>query len=109
MAGELFDKYGRPIQIVAPWEKVIVEADAIVHTGACVLHTIIFNGMTTVGDVAVYDGVDNSGTHIGTFHLRSAVHVSCQPITFLYDCEMETGIYFEYDGAFAGNFTVTYK
>jgi len=92
-----------------PWAKSIVEADAIVHTGACVLHSITFNGMTAVGDVAIYDGTDNAGTLIGTLILRSAVQVSCQPFTLILDCEMATGIFFDYDATFAGNFTVTYK
>ena len=92
-----------------PWEKLIVEADAIVHTGPCVLHSITFNGMTTVGDVAIYDGVDAGGVLIGTLILRSAVHVSCQPFTLILDCEMDTGIFFDYDATFAGNFTVTFK
>ena len=92
-----------------PWEKLIVEADAIVHTGPCVLHSITFNGMTTVGDVAIYDGVDAGGVLIGTLILRSAVHVSCQPFTLILDCEMDTGIFFDYDATFVGNFTVTFK
>jgi len=92
-----------------PWEKLIVQADAIVHTGPCVLHSITFNGMTAVGDVAIYDGVDATGTLIGTLILRSAVMVSCQPFTLILDCEMATGIFFDYDATFTGNFTVTFK
>jgi len=92
-----------------PWEKLIVEADAIVHAGPCVLHSITFNGMTAVGDVAIYDGVDAGGTHIATLILRTAVQTSCQPFTVILDCEMETGIFLDYDATFAGNFTVTFK
>ena len=92
-----------------PWEKLIVTADTTVHTGACVLHSIIFNGMTVVGDVDIYDGVDNTGTLIGTLVLRTAVQVSCQPMAFTYDCEMATGIFLDYDGTFVGNFTVMFK
>ena len=91
-----------------PWDKLIVAGSGIAHTGPCVLHSIIFNGMTTVGDCAIYDGVDNAGTLIGTLILRIAVHVSCQPMTFIYDCEMATGIYLEFTGL-VGNFTVTFK
>lgn len=92
-----------------PWDKVNVTADAIAHTGACVLHSITFNGMTAVGDVAIYDGIDNTGTLIGTLILRSAVQVSCQPFTLILDCEMATGIFLDYDATFTGNFTVTFK
>lgn len=92
-----------------PWEKVIVNGDAIVHTGACVLHQINFNGMTAIGDVNIYDGIDAGGTLIGTLVLRTAVQVSCQPTSFNYDCEMAVGIYIDFDATFAGNFTVMFK
>jgi len=92
-----------------PWEKLNVTADAIVRTGPCVLHSITFNGMTVVGNVDIYDGIDATGTLIGTLILRSAVQVSCQPFTLILDCEMDTGIFFDYDATFVGNFTVTFK
>ena len=92
-----------------PWEKANVIADAVVHTGPCVLHSVTFNGMTVVGDVAIYDGIDAGGTLIGTLILRSAVQVSCQPFTLILDCEMAAGIFFDYDATFVGNFTVTFK
>ena len=63
--------------------------------------------MTTVGDVAVYDGVDATGL-IGTLILRSAVQVSCQPMTFWYDCEMLIGVHMVFT-SFVGNFTVTFR
>jgi len=92
-----------------PWDKLNVIADAVVHTGPCVLHSITFNGMTAVGDVAIRDGVDAGGTLIGTLILRTAVQTSCQPFTLILDCEMETGIFFDYDATFTGNFTVMFK
>lgn len=92
-----------------PWDKTYVVKDETVKSGPCVLHAIQFNGMTAVGDVSIYDGVDNTGALIGVLILRSAVHVSCQPMTFLYDCEMATGIFIDYDDTFTGNFTVMHK
>ena len=92
-----------------PWDKLNVIADAVVCPRPCVLHSITFNGMTAVGDVAIYDGLTAGGTLIGTLILRSAVQVSCQPFTIILDCEMETGIFIDYDDNFAGNFTVTFK
>ena len=92
-----------------PWDKINIPAAGIASDHPCVLHSIIFNGMTTVGDVPIYDGVDATGTLIGTLILRSAVQVSCQPMTFLYDCEMEVGIFLDFVGGFVGNFTVTFK
>ena len=81
----------------------------LVKAGKCVLHSIQFNGMTVVGDVAVYDGIDATGTLIATLILRSAIHVSSQSMTYTYDSQMDTGIYLEYDQAFTGNFTVMWK
>ncbi len=91
-----------------PWDKINIAASGIARAVPCVLHSIIFNGMTTVGDCAIYDGVDNGGTLIGTLILRSAVQVSCQPFTALYDCDMAIGIYLEFTNL-VGNFTVTFK
>lgn len=92
-----------------PWDKINVAASGIAKTGPCVLHSIIFNGMTVVGDCAIYDGVDNGDTLIGTLILRSAVQVSCQPFTLIFDCEMKEGIFLDFTGGLVGNFTVTFK
>ena len=92
-----------------PWEKKYVAADTVVAARPCVLHAIQFNGMTVVGDVSVYDGTDNTGTLIAVLTLRVAVQISCQPLTFLFDCEMTTGIFIDYDASFVGNFTVMFK
>uniref|UniRef100_A0A6M3KUD0 Uncharacterized protein n=1 Tax=viral metagenome TaxID=1070528 RepID=A0A6M3KUD0_9ZZZZ len=88
------------------WNPVNVTATGtIARTGPCIMHSVVFNGVTTVGDVLIYDGVDATGTLIATLNLRSAVSVSVQPITFLYDCKMTTGIFVTFT-AFAGNLTV---
>ena len=92
-----------------PWDKINIDAPGIASANPCVLHSITFNGMTVVGDVPIYDGVDATGTLIGTLILRSAVQVSCQPMTFIYDCEMTTGIFLDFVGGFTGNFTVMFK
>jgi hypothetical protein len=93
-----------------PWEKTNVDGDTLVKTGGGVLHGVTFNGMTVVGDVILYDGIDNTGVIIATYNFRSAVHVSYQGITFLYDCKIDTGIFIDLDtGAFVGNLTVMWK
>ena len=92
-----------------PLDKINIAASGIAHTGPCVLHSIIFNGMTVVGDCAIWDGVAAAGTLIGTLILRSAVQVSCQPFTMIYDCEMENGIYLSFNNGLVGDFTVTFK
>ena len=92
-----------------PWVPTnFTGTDAIIKTGACVLHNITLNGTTTVGDVAIYDGIDNTGTLIGTLVFRSAVQVSCQPITLNYDCKMATGIFLDATD-WEGSLTVTHK
>ena len=89
------------------WEKLNVTEDTLVHTGRSILHAITLNGITTVGDIAVYDGIDATGTLVATINARTAVAVSFQGMTFLYDCKMATGIYIDVTD-FAGNVTVTW-
>ena len=91
-----------------PWSFREVHGDLLVKTGAGVLHTIVINGITTIGTCSVYDGIDNGGTLIGTLSLTSAVQVSCQPITLIYDCKVATGIYFDVT-TFVGSLTCTFK
>ena len=91
------------------WEKLNVDEDTIVKTGRGILHSVVLNGVTVVGDVVIYDGVDATGQLIATLNVRSAVSVSFQGITFLYDCKINTGIFVDIGSStFAGNLTVTY-
>ena len=90
------------------WDSANAVGSGAVVEHQCVMHSIVFNGMTTVGDVGIFDGVDNTGELKGTLILRSAVQVSCQPFTLILDIAMKTGIHLELTD-FVGNFTVTYK
>lgn len=100
---------GNPV-IDFPFEKTnITDTDTIVLAGPGVLHTVVLNGVTVVGDIVIYDGVDATGTVIATLNVRSAVSVSYQGTTFLYDCKIVTGIFVDVEtSTFAGNITVTY-
>lgn len=89
------------------WNKLNVVAETLVKTGKGILHSVVLNGVTTVGDVLIYDGVDAGGQLIATLNVRSAVSVSFQGLTFLYDCKIDTGIFITFT-AFAGNLTATY-
>lgn len=91
-----------------PWIPSHVDADAIVFTGKCVLHTIVVNGLTTAGDATVYDGVDATGTVVAVLHLDPATSISVQPITFTYDCRMDDGIFVDFDDTLAADLTVNY-
>lgn len=93
-----------------PWEKRCVSGDTIVKNGPCVLHSLVFNGMTATGVVNIYDNIDNSGGLIASLIMDSAApQTSVQPINFDFDCEMETGIYIDYTAGFVGNFTALWK
>jgi len=94
-----------------PWTLAHVAATTVppIRVGPGVLHTIVFNGMTVVGVCTVYDGVDNTGTVIGAMTLNSAVHVSCQPMTFIYDGAFTTGLHMEFTGGLVADFTVSFK
>ncbi len=87
------------------WDKTNVTGDTLVKTGACKLHGITLNGVTTVGDVIVYDGIDNTGVLVATLNIRIAVSVSYQGISWNYDCKMVTGIFLDFSD-FVGNLTV---
>ena len=87
------------------WERLNVTAETLVYTGKAILHSIVLNGVTTVGDILVYDGIDNTGELIATLNVRSAVSVSFQGIPFTYDCKIQTGIFITF-ATFAGNVTV---
>ena len=91
-----------------PWPFAHVTEEVLVSGAPGTLHTIVVNGLTTAGDVTVYDGVDATGSVIAVLHLDPTTSVSVQPITFLYDAKVDTGIYIVYDQSVAADLTVTY-
>ena len=91
-----------------PWRPCHVDDTVLVSGAPGALHTIVVNGLTTAGDVTVYDGVDATGTVIAVLHLNPATSISVQPITFTYDVDIETGIYIAYDQSVAADLTVSY-
>lgn len=91
-----------------PWKYAHVAATSLISSGRCVLHSITVNGLTTQGDVTVYDGVDATGAVVAILHLDLTTSVSVQPITLLYDCLCEGGLYIAYDQAVAADLTVNH-
>jgi len=91
-----------------PWPWTHVDDTVLVKTGAGVLHTIVVNGLTTAGDITVYDGIDATGAVIAVLHLDPTTSISVQPITFVYDLKIVIGIYIAYGQAVAADLTVTY-
>lgn len=90
------------------WKRVIATTDPEVLTGPGALHTIVINGVIALGDIEVYDGIDNTGALIGVISLTTAASISVQPITLTYDLKIETGIHLQYIPAVGADLTVTY-
>jgi len=91
-----------------PWPFMHVDDTVLVSGRPGALHTIVVNGLTTAGDITVYDGVDATGSVIAVLHLNPATSISVQPITFTYDLKVATGIYIAYDDSVVADLTVTY-
>ena len=64
------------------------QATTLIRTGNGVLHTICFNKPVATETVAIYDGVSNAGTLIGTI----TVPASPQPGCLLYDVAYGAGL-----------------
>ena len=91
------------------WPYTHVDADTQVVVGRGVLHSVVVNGLTTAGDITLYDSLTETGTVIAVLHLDPTTSISVQPITFLYDLKFSTGLYVGYDGAVAADLTVTHS
>ena len=90
------------------WQYRHVTADAQVRAGKGILHSITLNGLTTLGDITIYDSLTEGGTVIAVLHLNTAISVSVQPMTLFYDLEFSTGLYIGYDATAAADLTIMY-
>ena len=99
---------GNPV-IDFPWPYTHVTADVQVQAGKGVFHSVVVNGLTTAGDVTIYDSLTETGTVIAIIHLDPATSISVQPITLTYDLDFEIGLFFGYDGALAADLTVMHN
>ena len=91
------------------WPYKHVTADVQVKAGQGVLHSVVLNGLTTAGDVTIYDSLTEGGTVIAVLHIDPTTSVSFQGTTFLYDLEFSTGLYFGFDGDVAADLTVMHN
>ena len=91
------------------WPYTHVTADVQVQAGRGVLHSVVVNGLTTAGDITLYDSLTETGTVIAILHLDPTTSISVQPITFLYDLKFTTGLYVGYDQAVVADLTVTHS
>ena len=97
-----------PVLATRGWSYAHVTADAQVKGCRGILHSIVLNGLTTAGDCTVYDSLTEVAPVIAILHLDATTSLSVQPITFIYDCELITGLYIGFDAALVADLTVTY-
>ena len=88
------------------WPYTHITEDTQVKAGQGVLHSVVLNGLTTAGDVTIYDSLTETGTVIDVLHIDPTTSVSVQPVTFLYDLKFTTGLYFGFDGTLVADLTV---
>ncbi len=91
------------------WPYTHVTADVQIKAGQGVLHSIVLNGLTTAGDLTLYDSLTEAGTVIAVLHIDPTTSISVQPITFLYDLKFTTGLYLGFDGTLVADFTVMHS
>ncbi len=87
------------------WPYTHVTADVQVHAGRGILHKVVLNGLTTAGDLTLYDSLTETGTVIAVLHLDPTTSISVQPISFPYDCELITGLFAGFDGTLVADLT----
>lgn len=83
--------------------------DAIIKTGAGIVHTVTFStadAAPTAGTIAIYDGVDAGGTLIFTWTLTTAVFF---PVSILLDALFSTGLFVAFTTTADVSVTVTYR
>ena len=91
------------------WPYTHVTGDVQVKAGQGVLHSVALNGLTTAGDLTIYDSLTEAGTVIAVLHIDPTTSISVQLITFLYDLEFSTGLYLGFDGSLVADFTVMHN
>ena len=79
------------------WPYTHVTGDVQVKAGQGVLHSVVLNGLTTAGDLTIYDSLTEAGTVIAVLHIDPTTSISVQPIAFPYDLKFATGLYFGFD------------
>ncbi len=91
------------------WPYTHVVADVQVKAGQGVMHSVVVNGLSTAGDLTIYDSLTEAGNVIAVLHLDPTTSVSVQPITFLYDLAFSTGLYFGFDATLVADVTVMHN
>jgi len=100
------------------WNHTHVNSTTQIFSGQGVLHTVVLNGLTTAGDVGIWNGNTAAfpfpfpldwGDIIAMLHLNPTTSISLQPVTLHYDIECPIGLYLDFDGTVVADLTVSYK
>uniref|UniRef100_A0A6M3LYH5 Uncharacterized protein n=1 Tax=viral metagenome TaxID=1070528 RepID=A0A6M3LYH5_9ZZZZ len=94
-----------PNLVVRGWPYVHVTADTQVKASKGILHSVVLNGLTTAGDLTIYDSLTEGAPVIAVLHLDVTTSISVQPVTFIYDCQFNTGLYAGFDNTLAADLT----
>jgi len=92
-----------------PYAWVRVLADALVKTGAGVVHTVTFSqadAAPTAGSITIYDSLTEGGQTIFTHTFTTAVF---NPVTILLDIPFKIGLYIGFTTTADVSVTVSYK
>ncbi|MCK5236319.1 MAG: hypothetical protein KAR06_04960 [Deltaproteobacteria bacterium] len=84
---------------------VHVTADTQVRAGKGILRNVVLNGLTTAGDLTIYDSLTEAGTVIAVLHLDPTTSISVQPINFPYNTKFATGCYAGFDATLVADLT----
>jgi len=85
---------------------VHVTGDTLVKSGKGVLKNVMLNGLTTAGDLTLYDSLTETGTVIAVIHANPATSISVQPVPLPYNARFNTGLYAGYDATLVADFTI---
>ena len=85
-----------------------VTADVQIKAGRGILRTVIVNGLTTAGDLTLYDSLTETGTVIAVLHLDPTTSISVQPIPLPYNLQFRTGLFAGFDGTLVADLTITF-
>lgn len=88
---------------------VHVTGDVQIKPGKGILRRVTLNGLTTAGDLTLYDSLTETGTVIAVIHLDTTTSISVQPITLRYDARFATGLYAGFDGTLVADLTIMYE
>ena len=95
------DKFGYPFAHVT--------GDVQIKPGKGILRRVTLNGLTTAGDLTLYDSLTEAGTVIAVLHLDPTTSISVQPISLPYDARFATGLYAGFNGTLVADLTIMYE